>query len=374
MTITALQQNDPRIIEASAAKREKVRAWLKTNDLDGVLISRRDNFAWLTTGGDNRVINCSETGVGHIVITRDKHYLVSYTMDSDRMIENQVPGQGYEQVTTFWYQGDERFKAMQLGGRKVAADTQIPGTIFAAEDIMDLQWPLNEIEVERTRWLGKTIGEILENVFRLVEPGMTERKIQQLLHGEIIKCDLDYEVAIVGSDERIHKHRHVLATQKPLERYLLLGPVVRRWGLFALVSRSAHFGEPPPDVKKAYLTAATIEGRVIAMLEEGLEFASILACQKTWYEELGIPDGWIYHFPGGPTGYTLVDAGRSQTNKVVQVPQPFSWFTTVKGAKVEELTLLTKDGPEIASLGDHWPTIQVETAQGPITVPGMLIL
>jgi hypothetical protein len=57
----------------------------------------------------------------------------------------------------------------------------------------------------------------------------------------------------------------------------------------------------------------------------------------------------------------------------VQAPQPFSWWTTVKGAKVEELTILTKDGPEIASLDNGWPLITVETEAGPIAVPGMMI-
>jgi antitoxin VapB len=368
-----IPRSDPRILEACALKREKLRSWLASHNFDGIVISRRDNFAWLTTGGDNRVINCSEVGVGHIVITPDRAYLVAYYMDSDRMIEDQVPGQSYDQVTLYWYQGDERIYARDLAGARVAADTKIDGAYYAAEEIKDLQWPLNDIEVERTRWIGSKIGEILGRVLHEVEPGMTEREIQTILHAEIIRSAMDYEVAIVGSDDRIHRYRHVLATDKRLDRYLLLGPVVRRWGLFGLVSRSMHFGEPPPEVRRAFEAAATIEGRVISMLEPGLPFAGILECQKVWYEELGIPNGWIYHFQGGPTGYTLVDGARSMTKKVVQSPQPFSWFITVPGAKVEELTLLSPAGKEIVSLQGNWPTLQVETAQGPISVPGMLI-
>jgi len=368
-----MERTDPYIIEAGAKRREKVRAWLREMELDGVIISRRDNFAWVTCGGDNRVINCTEVGVGHLVITHDEHYLVAYYMDSDRMLQDHVPGQGYEQVTLFWHEGDERLRALDLAGKRVAADTPVPGTLFAGEAIMDLQWPLDELEVERSRWLGRMVGDILERVMREVEPGMTEREIQHLLHGEVIRCGMDLEVPIVGSDERIHKYRHVLATDKPLDRYLLLGPVVRRWGLFALVSRSMHFGEPPEDVRNAFRCVSTIEGRIMAMLRERLPFAEILAHQKQWYNELGFPGGWNYHFQGGPTGYVLVDAARSLTNKVVQVPQTYSWFTTATGAKVEELTLLTENGVEIPSLGKNWPTIAVDTTTGPFEVPGMLI-
>jgi len=373
MSDIIVDQSDPRIVEAAALKREKVRAWLKASGLDGVIISRRDNFAWVTCGGDNRVINSSEVGVGHIVISQDKHYLVSYYMDSDRMMEDQVPGQSYEQVTMYWYEGDERLRAKELAGKKVGADTIVPGTKFVGEEVMDLQWPLNDIEVARIRWVGRQVGEVLEKLFREVEPGMTEREIANQLHIELINRGMDLDVTIVGSDERIHKHRHVLPTDKKLERYLLLGPVARRWGLYALVSRSVHFGEPPEEVQKAFLAAATIEGRVMSILRKGLKFSEILEKQKAWYEELSVHQGWKYHFQGGPTGYVLVDVHRNQTDKVVQVPQPFSWFTTVKGAKVEELTLLTEDGVEIASLGENWPTIEVDTEAGPFTVPGMLI-
>jgi Xaa-Pro dipeptidase len=368
-----VERSDPLIVALSAQRREKVRAWLREAELDGVIISRRDNFAWLTCGGDSRVINCSEVGVGHIVITHDRHYLVAYHMDSDRMLEDQVPGQGYEQVTLYWHEGDERARASDLAGQRVTADTPVPGTVFAGEAIMDMQWPLDELDVERSRWLGRTVGDILERVMREVEPGMTEREIQHLLHGEIIRHGMDLEVPIVGSDERIHKYRHVLATDKPLQRYLLLGPVVCRWGLFALVSRSMHFGEPPEDVQKAFRCVSTIEGRIMTMLREGLPFAEILVNQKQWYDELGFPGGWNYHFQGGPTGYTLVDAARSLTDKVVQVPQTYSWFTTAQGAKVEELTLLTENGVEIPSLGKNWPTVTVDTAAGPFEVPGILI-
>jgi antitoxin VapB len=368
-----LPRDHPEVLRLCAKKREKVRTWLAAADLDGVVISRRDNFAWLTCGGDNRIVNFSEMGYGHLVITRDRHYLVSYSMDSDRYMEEQVPCQGYEQVTLFWYEGDDRLRARDLAGKNVGADSPIPGTLFMGEQLIDLHWPLNELEVQRMRWLAQRHGEVLEQVFQEVQPGMTELEILKMLHIRILENGMDLEVPIVGGDERIHKHRHVLATNKRLERYLLLGPVVRKWGLTSFISRSVHFGEPPDEVQRAFLAAATIEGRVISMLKEGLKFSDILANQKKWYEELGIHDGWKFHFQGGPTGYILVDSTRSLTGKRIQCPQAFSWYTTVKGAKVEELTLLTENGPEIVSMGKNWPTIDVQTEAGLFTVPGMLV-
>ena len=368
-----MTMNDPRVIAEAANKRAQVQTWLEQKGLDGVILSRRNSFAWVTCGGDNKVSNYTEVGAGHIVITRNKHYLVAYYMDAERLLNEQVAEQGYELVPLHWFDGDERGRAKALAGKQPGADTLFPGTQFVLEDIMDMQWPLSDLELERTRWLGRQENEILHKIFTLVQPGMTELEIGQMLTCEIVHRGLEVDVPIVGSDERIHKYRHVLATDKKLERYLLLGPVIRRWGLHAMVSRSLHFGEPPADVQKAFMAAATIEGRIITSLKEGLKFKTILEHQKAWYEELGIERGWTYHFQGGPIGYTLVDAGRNQTEKVVQAPQPFSWWTTVKGAKVEELTILTKDGPEIASLDNGWPLETVDTEAGPIAVPGMMI-
>jgi Xaa-Pro dipeptidase len=367
------ENTDQQVLQDTSAKRELVRAWLDKRGLDGVILSRADNFAWITSGGNNKVIEDLDAGVGHLVITRNRLYLVAYYMDAERLWAEQAPGQGYELVTKFWHEGDERVFAKALAGEKVGADTHFPGTEYVNQEIVELQWPLTDLDLRRTRWLGKQQSEVLEKIFREVEPGMTENEIGQQVAREFISRGIKVDVPIVGSDERISKYRHILATDKKLERYLLLGPVISRWGLHSLCSRSMHFGEPPVEVRLAYHAAATIEGRIFSELREGLKFSKILELQKRWYTELGYPDGWNYHFQGGPTGYVIVDVSQNQTDHVIRAPQPYSWFTTIKGAKVEELSILTTEGLEIASLGDHWPTISVETEKGSILVPDMLV-
>ena len=366
-------KNNPDVIQDAANKRMLIKAWLEKRGLDGVIISTPDNFAWITSGGNNRVISDADSGVGHIVITKGKHYLVSLYMDADRLLEEQVPGQGYELITMFWHEGDERIRAKSLAGKKVGADTVIPGTEYVNSEIVNFQWPLTDLELERYRWLGKQHSEVLEKIFFEVQPGLIEHEIASQMEIEFIKRQIKLDVPICGSDERIPKYRHILATDKKLERYLLLGPVISRWGLHSLCSRSLYFGDPPPEIKKAFLAAATIEGRIFAELREGLKFSKILELQKQWYADVSYPDGWNYHFQGGPTGYVIIDCGQNQTDNAVCAPQPYSWFTTIRGAKVEELSILTKDGLEIASLDKKWPTIQVETDKGLFTVPGMLI-
>ncbi len=366
--------HDPRVIADAVEKRERVRAYLAQNHLDGVVISRRDQFAWVTSGGDNRVLNNSETGFGSLVITRDHQYLVAHSMDAARIFAEQIPGQGYELVSLYWHAGDPRLEAARLAGPRASSDTPTPGTLDACESLNLLHYPLTTLEIERCRSLGRQVDGILKQVAQTVRPGQTEREVAQRLHIACIGQGIETDVLIVGSDERISRYRHPLPTEKIIDRYVLLHPAARKWGLHANVSRSISFGQPAPEIERAYQVAATIEARIFAHLQAGFPFAEILRLQKQWYAELGCPDEWQYHFQGGPTGYLVVDTSRNQTNTCVQTNQAFDWFVTVTGAKVEELALLTKQGVELASSGSTWPRVQIDTGQGALSVPGLWIL
>ena len=100
----------------------------------------------------------------------------------------------------------------------------------------------------------------------------------------------------------------------------------------------------------------------------------ILAEEVRLGGELGYPDEWNYHFQGGITGYTLADPARclDPETRVVE-RQAYDYFITITGAKFEELTLLTENGVNVASLGPGWPTRSVQTPNGQVVVPDVLI-
>jgi Xaa-Pro dipeptidase len=368
------RMDDDWVRRDAAEKLRRLRVWLAQTGLAGVLLSRRDNFAWATAGGDSRVLNNSEAGFGHLLVTPERHYLLAHSMDAARLFDEQVPGQGYKLVSLRWHQGDPRRQAQALAGGPLAADLPLEGARLADQQIALLHYPLTELELQRSRWLGNKTGRLLEDLARQVEPGMSEISIARCMQATFALEGIDLDVAIVGSDERIFRYRHPLPTQKPVSAYLLLHPAARRWGLHANVSRSLHFGPPPPPVERAYQAAATLEARLLSWLTPGLPFARILEMQKEWYAQLGFPGEWELHFQGGPTGYLVVDAGRCLTDTCVQVNQAFDWFITVTGAKVEELALLTGGGVEIASQAGGWPSMQVPTQQGPFAVPALWVL
>jgi len=365
--------NDPQILADAQEKITRLRSWMKEKKFDGVLITRRDNFAWLTVGGDNHVVNNTEFGAGHLLITSDQQYLIAYRMDGERLNNEQISSQGYQLVTIPWYEGDPRQKALTLGAKRLAADTSFPGAIDRSIEIDQFHEPLTTLEMDRCRWLGRQTGLILEAVADWIRPGMSEQGIAWYTRAAFLSRGIELDVLLVGSDERIERFNHTIPTDKKIKNFIFMDPAARKWGLHANVNRCVCFGKPPEWLSKAHQAAATLEGRLLGILKEGLPFSKILDYQKKLYRELGYDSEWENHFQGGPTGYRLGDAYRWQTKTKVQTGQAFDWFITVKNVQVEELSLLTNEGLEVASLGKDWPSLSIPIKDGEVIVPNLWV-
>jgi Xaa-Pro dipeptidase len=355
-------------------KMARVHAFLEREGLDALVLGRQDNFAWITAGGDSRVITTSEMGFAYLVIARDRRWLVSHSMDGQRFVDEQVRDQGYELVTLYWHEGSPGDRVLELTrDMQVGADFALPGARLYGSQIVDLHYPLTELDLARCRWVGRTANRILTEVARDLQPGVTEREVAAWLLGEYALAGMTIDVLIVGFDERIRRYRHPMPTGNALQRYALLHPAARRWGLHANVTRLVHFGEPPPEARRAIDGVATLGARVAGLLAPGVRFADILAEEKRTYAELGYPDEWHYHFQGGITGYTLADPARCLDPEARAVArQAYDYFLTLTGAKFEELMLLTEEGVEFASMGPGWPTRPVPTPGGDVVVPDVL--
>jgi len=58
--------------EEFGIKLERVRRYCKDKGLEGVYLKKRCNFAWITCGGDNRIVDHSEDGWSGFLVTLDK--------------------------------------------------------------------------------------------------------------------------------------------------------------------------------------------------------------------------------------------------------------------------------------------------------------
>ena len=356
-------------------KEAQVQRFLEKEGLDALVIGRQDNFAWLTSGGDSRVITTSEMGFGYLVVTPGHKWLDSHWMDGRRLLEEQAPDQGYELVTLYWHEGSPVEKILELTeGMRVGADFALPGARLLGAEITNLHYPLTGLDLERLRWIGSKSSTILSGIAHALEPGISEQELAAEFLRAYAREGMTIDVLIIGFDDRIHRYRHPMPTDSLLQRYALLHPAVRRWGLHANVTRLVHFGEPPDGVRLAMDAVAALGAHVAALLAPGVRFAEILDEQVRLYNELGFPEEWHYHFQGGITGYTLADPARCLDRQARVVErQAYDYFLTITGAKFEELMLLTEAGVEFASLGEGWPQKLVQTAHGPVVVPGVLV-
>ncbi|MEL7601999.1 MAG: aminopeptidase P family protein [Bacillota bacterium] len=360
------------VLAIAEQRRARLRTFLREQGLDGILISRRDNFAWLTCGGANSVLRMTEFGSATALVTREKQYLIAYTMDCGRILEEQIVGQGYEPVVCRWYEDDPATKASKLLTGTFVSDLPLSG--MRTVDLTRMHGPLAPLEMERCRSLGAATAAAFETVVKKISPGMSEIEISRLLGTELMLRDLDAEVLITGSDERIGRYWHALPSSKRVEQYALIHAAAGKWGLHACVNRLISFSEPPEWVRHAHDAAKTILARVLSMIREGTAYRDILKCQKDGYAELGFEDDWKLHFQGGAMGYYLGDPLRCTTDMHVENEQAFDWFITVRGVQTEELILLTEGMPEIASRGERWPCSEIETRTGIVTMPDIYVL
>jgi len=217
------------IVADSALKVAKVRLFLAQQGLDALVLGRRDNFAWLTTGGDSSVVSSSELGAAYLVVTNDEQWLVSHHMDGRRLLEEQLPGQGYKLSVLAWHEGSalDRVTAITEGLR-VGADVAVPGAHRLQHEIVDLHYPLTDLELARYRWIGAQCHTILTDIAHNLQPGISERDVSAQVLYRYAQVGMNIDVLIVGFDERVSRYRHPLATDNPLQRYALLHPAARR--------------------------------------------------------------------------------------------------------------------------------------------------
>lgn len=368
-----VSRDDPGILDIAKLKVERLRKWIREKGFDSVLISRCDNFAWLTVGGDNHVVINTEIGVGHLLITQENQYLFAYTMDGPRLMEEQIIGQGYKLLTNEWYAGDPRLNALKLGGRKIASDSNFQGTIDCSGEIPLLHDPLYDLELDRLRWLGRITGLVFEQAVTMIRPGMTEREIAADLTALFLANQIDLDVLLVGTDERAKNLRHFIPTQRKLEKYVLMNPSARRWGLHANVSRCINFGTTDPEIAKSYEISASVLTDMLNAAVPGAKFSEVLLKMKNSYITRKIKGGWKQHFPGGVTGYVLADC-RSLTDMRIIRNQAFDWYATLPGIMIEELSILGENGVEIPSLGEKWPLRSFGNAGSEILLPDVFVI
>lgn len=370
-----LPRDSIEIINISNAKLQKVRLWMDENQLDALLISNRDDFAWVTTGANGALIESGSNCVACLAITKDDKFLCGHPMDTGRLLEEQIPGQEYQVLEGKWFQGSPQSIALSRLQGRIATDIPLPGTGCHLVDLHHLHYPLSDLEMDRLRWLGAAVNDIFIHLADAIKPGMSEQQLAKILRRMEDDLDIHPAVTIVGSDERVFRHRHPLPTNKRIDKFIMVHTGPRRWGLHAPITRNYHFGQPDKELQDAFAIIAKLQTNTFSLTKPGIPYSAIQKADKELYAQLDVAEEWEAHYHGGPTGYRIVNPLLGMTNAVVRKGTAYEWFSTIPGVKIAELTLLTENGLEIASsYEDAWPKHTTEINNFKAVLPAIKIL
>ena len=357
-------------------KDKRVKIFLKKKNLDALIINRQDNFSWFTSGGDSHVFSSSEQGAAFIVITKNRKYLCAYPMDGYRIMNEEIKNCGFELKTTNWYEDNPLTLAKKLiKGKKVGSDIIINKAEFLSNELVDLHYPLTDLEVNRYIWLGKKCDEYFANIAMEVKPGQTEYQVGAVVLKEFYRNGISIDVLIIGSDERIFKYRHPMPTNKKIDKYVLLAVSVKKWGLHANISRLIYFGKPPAEILNKYRAACIIQASIIDFLKPGMLFKDVFEFIKKQYKKLGYPEEWKKHYQGAITGYITADLfALLSEDKKARSNQTFTWIVTITGVKSEELSFLNEEKAKFLSVAGHWPRFSFNLNNKRIDMPDIMIM
>lgn len=339
-------------------KMERILRLMENKNYGVVVIGTQSNFSWLSCGGNSKVLLTTDIAAAYCVITKDHRYMIAYTMDGPRNLDEELSDFGFEPVYVRWFEGSLEGKINELlGKKKVLSDIPLEGATVSMKEFYNLHFPLTETEISRYRTIDQNAEKILRAVVDQTKPGMPETQVEAAINSEFVSRGYSPVVLLVGSDERIYKYRHLIAKEKMIDKYLLLILGMRKYGLNAILTRSVYFGDSlPEEIDRKFNAASTIAANCIAHSVPGTKFSDILIMQKMLYEELGYRDEWMNHFQGGITGYVCNDSSLCLDDEAVMVAdQTYNWFITITGVNTEDTYLSRKNGGEIFTTTGAWP-------------------
>ena len=356
-------------------KRRRVHGLLDAGGYDAMLLARVDNFAWYTCGGQCHVNTAQETGVGALLIRRDRKTLITNNVERGRLMEEEIAGQGYGEEVSLWVEDALAPAVARIApGGKIISDVDLPGMSARPDDIARLRASLTDHEVERYRLLGADVGTALGQACLDIEPGMTEYGVASAIARRHWERGIVPIVVLVAADERLLKYRHPIPTANQVKRTVMLVVCGRRNGLIVSATRMVSFGPVSHELRRKHDAVVRVDAAFIANTKTEVRIGDIFDMGLTAYAAAGYPDEWKLHHQGGPTGYAPRDyRATSNSEDSVQVNQAFAWNPSIAGTKSEDTIIALSSGPEIISASPGFPAIEVVAAGMKVSRPLILV-
>lgn len=339
--------------------------------LDGVLLTRRDNIAWLTEGASFYVVERAETGVASLLIMQDKVLLIAPENEMPRILAEEPLPFICETLSYPWFQS--LIHVLPQG--KFGSDTPQNGMSDIQQAMIALRQGLNSNEQQRYKALGREAAQIVEGVARQLQAGMTEWQVEAEIVAACLTRGIRPMCTLVAADERIAAFKHPVPTQKKLQRQMLITLGAERHGLHVSLTRLVHLGEPERALRQRLNTLCQIHADMLCATQPGHSWSALFRTIEDAYQRHGHVDAWRGHHQGGPAGYGCRDEiVTPETQGSVGKDSAVAWNPTLHGVKSEDTFLLTAEGCEALTRSGEWPMITVQRGERSLYFPDWLVL
>jgi Xaa-Pro dipeptidase len=354
-------------------KEKRLQQALDAHGYDAIIITHRDQYAWITGGADAVSSRVSPTSPVFLVITPSRRYAVGYSMDLPYAMDAGLDALDYEPVPLAAFGPAPDETALSLSSGRLAADADLPGATNEYELLVSLHEPLTPAEMARYREMAIEGAEILKDVANWVQPGMTERQVLAYMWRLYLERGFEGHYMFAGADERIKKYRHPVPGDATIRDAILIAPAVVRSGLLLACSRLIYFKEPAADIRRRFQAVATMQAAMVAGLRPGTPLLDLRNTFMSLFEELGFAEERTKHFHGGPIGYWNSYAERMRGDEVVKNKTAYTFYFTVAGVKSEELILVDEQGAAIVSADSEWPLLSIVYGDQVVGIPDILV-
>jgi len=343
-------------------KEQRVYELIDKLNLSGILLSKQTNFLWFTGGNRNDVIKNEDISLVYLFITKDNKYLISTNSDKERVCNEELDKKGFETIVYDWYCQDVFDVLRKIGTvEKIGGDFLHPNILYIENNLADIRRNLTGDEIKKLRNLADEYSKLLTKFCLNLKLGLTEKQIANNLICECLKKDIKMPVLMVGSDERAFKYRHPVATDKKVQKYLILATDAERSGLNISLSRCVYFGKTPKELNSKIESVNYIEAVYCCNSLPDKTLKELFEVGKKAYAKAGYPDEWKNHTQGGIIGYRPREFIANSSSKVkIKSNNALSWNPTIKGVKAEDVILVKEREVEQLTIDKKWPYIEID--------------
>jgi hypothetical protein len=240
-------------------KHQRIAQFLQDAGCEGLLILKRGNLRWLTSGAQFvGLIGYDEMPA--LYFSNNQRWIFASNVDSQRLFDQELDQLGFQLKEWQWYMNREQYLADLCMGRRVACDTGFRDCKYVGAFLDQERKRLSPYELGCYQDLGMLLVHALEATARSISPGDSEAEIAGHLGHRLFKHGVEPMAISVSGDGRGRPYRRLSFTEANVEKSCVLQATGCKFGLYATASRSICFGEPEAITRKEFDSAVRLSG------------------------------------------------------------------------------------------------------------------